>query len=117
MGNRFDRTVNRAAIIAFLVILSLIVAFFIHVELVDRPEYERFMTTPNTLRPGEAGRDDPRYQHCVELRRLQALWFDYPYADMWERLQKRYDRECPDHGSEIRPDIEWSPDLPPEPPE
>jgi hypothetical protein len=36
---------------------------------------------------------------------------------MWERIGERYDRECPDHGSDNRPDIEWSTALPPEPPE
>ena len=61
--------------------------------------------------------DNPRYFHCAELRRIQSRWFDYPRSDMWERIGKRYERECPDHGIDVRDYIKWSPDLPPEPPE
>jgi hypothetical protein len=115
--------VNRAGVVTFVValilVLGLVVAFFIHVELVARPAYEEQMNRPNTThRPGQASLDDPRYQHCVELRRIRSRWWsDGPVgAGMIEKVDERYQRECPDHGLDDRPDIQWSPDLPPEPP-
>ncbi len=98
-----------AFVVALVLVLGLVVAFFIHVELVERPAYEKFMNEPH-------GVDNPRYFHCAELRRILSRWFDYPYSDMHEQISKRYDRECPDHGLDVRDDIQWSPSLPPEPP-
>jgi hypothetical protein len=61
--------------------------------------------------------DNPRYFHCAELRRIQSRWFNAgPQSTMWEAIGERYERECPDHGLEVREDIQWSPDLPPEGP-
>jgi hypothetical protein len=63
------------------------------------------------------GPDNPRYYHCAELARIQSRWYSYPKSDMWERIDRRYKRECPDYGLEVRDDIFWTADLPPEPPD
>lgn len=75
-----------------------------------RQEYEDRMSRPT-------GVDNPRYFHCVELGRIQSGWFDYPESGMWERIEQRYKRECPDDGIKVRDDIPWTADLPPEAPE
>jgi hypothetical protein len=101
----------RAIVVALVLILGLVAAFLIYVEVGGpRQEYEDFMNR-------RSGVDNPRYFHCAELARIQSRWYDYPKSDMWEQIDKRYKRECPDSGVEVRDDIEWSPDLPPEPPE
>lgn len=109
-----------AFVVALVLVLGLIAAFAIYVEVGGpRQEYEDFMNRPNTThRPGQASLDDPRYQHCVELRRIYSRWFsDGPVGSpMLDEIDERYKRECPDHGLDDRPDIQWSPDLPPEPP-
>ena len=101
----------RVVVVALVLILVLVAAFLIYVEVGGpRQEYEDFMNRPY-------GVDNPRGRHCAELARIQSAWFGYPQSSMWEQIDVRYKRECPDSGVEVRDDIQWSPDLPPEPPE